>query len=209
VREGSGVAPCPVALGPPLDREGFRCRHVSCSSRPASRCRRALTSPRAPWHHAHHPAGKGSGVTTCPAALDPPPGVGGLWCCHMPSGSQPLRCARAFPRRLTSVLSWPHHARGAGSALNAYKTSHTRRMSSIKCVQDIDTIRQQQYDAGLQVMRNGQTTVQGDSTILCSKVATVSGDPSTRRHTAHGRDMAERHDMTFIRSSTSSLATPS
>jgi hypothetical protein len=82
-------------------------------------------------------------------------------------------------------------------------------MASIKCVQDIDTVGRRQYDADLLVTRNGQATVQGDSTPLCSEAATVPGDPSTWRHTAHGRDVAEQHDMAFIRSSTSSLVTPS
>jgi hypothetical protein len=77
------------------------------------------------------PAGKGSDVTTCPSALDPPPSVGGVWCLHGPRGSQPLRRARVFPRRLTSGSSWPHQARRVGSALNAYKTSDTWHMASI------------------------------------------------------------------------------
>jgi hypothetical protein len=55
-------------------------------------------------------------------------------------------------------------------------------MGSIKCVQDIDTSRQRLYGAGMLVTHNGQTTVQGDSTTLCSKAATVLDDPSTRRH---------------------------
>jgi hypothetical protein len=49
VWEGSGVATCPVPLGPPPDREGLRCHHVSCGPRPASWCGRAMASPRAPW----------------------------------------------------------------------------------------------------------------------------------------------------------------
>jgi hypothetical protein len=81
-------------------------------------------------------------------------------------------------------------------------------MASIKCVQDIDTSGRRQYGANLLVTRNGQTTVRGDLTLWCCEAATVPDDPSTRRHTTHGRDVAERHDMAFIRSSTSSLATP-
>jgi hypothetical protein len=49
-----------------------------------SRCQRALASPRAPWHRACHPIGKGFDVTTRPAAPDPPPGVGRLWRHHVP-----------------------------------------------------------------------------------------------------------------------------
>jgi hypothetical protein len=64
-------------------------------------------------------------------------------------------------------------------------------MNSIKCVQDIDTAGRRQYDAGLLIMHNGHATVQGDSTLLCSKDAIVSYDSSIRRHTAYGRDMAE------------------
>jgi hypothetical protein len=181
---------------------------VSRDSRPASRCGRALTSPRAPGNWACHPVGKGSRVATCPTAPDPPPGAGGLWRRHVPRGSQPPRRARAFPRRLTSGSSWPQ-ARGTGNTLNTYKISHTRRMTNIKCIQDIDVAGLRHYGANLLVMRNGQATVQGDSTVLCSEAATVPGDPSIRCHAAHGRDVAERHDMSFIESSTSSLTTPS
>jgi hypothetical protein len=63
-------------------------------------------------------------------------------------------------------------------------------MASIKYVEGIDTAGRRQYSADLLVTRNEQTTVQGDWTPLCSKAATVSGDPSTRRQTTHGRDIA-------------------
>jgi hypothetical protein len=62
---GFGVATCLVALDPPPSARGLwrhhvwpgrppgkewlPCRHVSHGSRPASRCGRALASPRAPW----------------------------------------------------------------------------------------------------------------------------------------------------------------
>jgi hypothetical protein len=82
-------------------------------------------------------------------------------------------------------------------------------MGSIKCIQDIGTSRRGQYGVGLLVTHNGQTTLQGGSMVLCSKAATVTGDPSTRHHIVHGCDVAERHDMAFIRSSTTSMATPS
>jgi hypothetical protein len=141
VRKGSSVTTCPTTLDPSPGveglwyhhvrlgllpgREGLRCLHMSHSSRPTSRCGRALASPRVLCHRACHPAGNGSGVTACPATPDPPPGVGGLWRHHVPCGSQPLRRIHVFPRRLTSDSSCPHQARGTGSALNAYKTSHT------------------------------------------------------------------------------------
>jgi hypothetical protein len=155
IGKSSGVATCPVTPdpppsaeglysrhvppGPPPAREGLLCHHVSHGSRPASRCGRALALPRVLWHQAHHPTKKGFGVATCPVTPNPPPGTGGLWRRHVFHGSQPLRYARAFPRRLASGSSWPHQARRTDSTLNTYKTSHTWRMASIKCVQDIDT----------------------------------------------------------------------
>jgi hypothetical protein len=53
VQEGSSIATCPMALGPPPGKDELRCCHVSCGSRPASRCRRAQASPRAPWPSAY------------------------------------------------------------------------------------------------------------------------------------------------------------
>jgi hypothetical protein len=47
-RVGSSITTCPMLPGPPPDKGGLRCRHVSYSSRPASRCGRVLASPRAP-----------------------------------------------------------------------------------------------------------------------------------------------------------------
>jgi hypothetical protein len=38
VWECSGVIMCPMALGPLPGREGLRCHHMSCGSRPTSRC---------------------------------------------------------------------------------------------------------------------------------------------------------------------------
>jgi hypothetical protein len=67
VREGSGVAMCPVALGLPSGRGGLRCHHVSRSSKAASWCGRALESPCVPWYQTRPPAGEGSGVATSPA----------------------------------------------------------------------------------------------------------------------------------------------
>jgi hypothetical protein len=188
IGKGSGVTTCPTAPDPPLDAGGLRRHHIA---------------PGPP------PAGKGSSVAMCPTTPDPPPSVGGLWHRHVSRVSHPPRCAHVFPRHLMLSSSWPHQARGADSTLNMYKTSHTWHMTSIKYVQDIDIAEQRQYGADLLVTRNGQTTVQGDSTPLCSETATVSRDPSTRCHTVHERDVAKRHDMAFIRSSTSLLGTPS
>jgi hypothetical protein len=49
VREGSDVATCPVAPGPPPGREGLQCHHMSYDSIPASRCGRAMVPPHASW----------------------------------------------------------------------------------------------------------------------------------------------------------------
>jgi hypothetical protein len=106
-------------------------------------------------------AWQGSGIATSHVALDLPPGAG-LWSHHVPCCPRPPGRARAFPRRLTLGSSWPHQARGAGGALNAYVTGHTQRMSGIKCIQDIDTAEQWQYITCLLVTHNGQATVRGD-----------------------------------------------
>jgi hypothetical protein len=83
VPESSSIATCSVAPGMPPDREGLRCHHASCGSRPTTRCGKALASRCAPCHWACHPTGKGPGVATCPVAPDPPPSVGGLCHCHI------------------------------------------------------------------------------------------------------------------------------
>jgi hypothetical protein len=88
-QEGSGVSMCPMAPGPPLGEGGLWCHHVSRGSRPASWCRRALASPRFPWHQACLSAGEGFGVTMCPSILDPPPGVRGLWHRHVSRSTRP------------------------------------------------------------------------------------------------------------------------
>jgi hypothetical protein len=88
VSESSIIAMCPMAPDAPPDREGLRCHHVSRDSRPTSWCRGSgVTS--APWHQARYPAGKGSSVTMCPTAPDPPPSTGGLWCHHVAHGTEP------------------------------------------------------------------------------------------------------------------------
>jgi hypothetical protein len=57
-------------------------------------------SPRAQWHRARHPPGKGSGVATCPEEPSPSPGRRGLRSCHIPHGSRPA----LYAGRL-----WRHH----------------------------------------------------------------------------------------------------
>jgi hypothetical protein len=220
--EGSGATACPCGSRPAPDTGELWHRHVPRGTGHATRygrasvssrvprlqtrlpVRRALASPRIPWHRAHHPAGKGSGVATCLTAPDPSPAregsgvatcprhqdhcLAGLWYRHVSCGSRPASlCGRAleppracspqpprracvFSRRLTSGSSWPHQARGAGGALNAYKTSHTQRMASIKYVQDIDTTRRRQYDADLLGTHNGQATMWGDLTPRCISI---------------------------------------
>jgi hypothetical protein len=122
VGEGSGVTMCPVTSGSPPSEGGLQCHHVSCGSRPASQCGRALASWHVPWHRASLPTRECSGVTMCPTVLDPPAGAEGLWRRHVPHDSRhamghkqmgntqpvyllgwahlPPRHARAFPRHM-------------------------------------------------------------------------------------------------------------
>jgi hypothetical protein len=138
--KGSNVATCPTALDPPPGVGGLLRHHVPRATGPTTRQGKAPVSPcvlplqtclsvwegsgiiTCPMELACHPTGKGSGIIMCHVAPDPPPGVGGPWRHHVLRGSQPSRHACAFPRHLTSGSSWPHQARGASSALNAYKT---------------------------------------------------------------------------------------
>jgi hypothetical protein len=64
--QGSGVATCLVAPGPPPTQEGS----------PSDQDTRTIV-----W--------QGFGTTTCPVAPDPPPGAGGLQNRRVPSGSRP------------------------------------------------------------------------------------------------------------------------
>jgi hypothetical protein len=98
---------CQRALAPPHAR----------GTEHATRQKRALVSPRAPWHRARHPSGKGSSVTTCPEApctpitrkglqycrmpeaLSPSPGRRGLRSHHVPRGSRPAPYAERLWRR--------------------------------------------------------------------------------------------------------------
>jgi hypothetical protein len=88
-REGDGVATCPTLPDP------------------ASRHRRAPTSPRVPWHQARLPTREGSGVATCPMALDPSPGTRGLQHRHVPRGARPR-----LPARENSGVATCHMALG-------------------------------------------------------------------------------------------------
>jgi hypothetical protein len=103
--EGSGVAMCSVAQSAPPARKGLRCRHVPRGTEPVTWQERASESPRASWlkvrplrrkaqmspcdRDTRTTARQGSGITTCPVALDPPPDVGGLQSRHVSNGPWP------------------------------------------------------------------------------------------------------------------------
>jgi hypothetical protein len=120
VPESSGITMYSVAPGTPPDKEWLRCRHVSCGSRPASRCGRALASPRVtrpatrqgrapvlpcvPRLQTHLPVWKSSGVATCPMPPGLPPDRKALRCRHMSCGSRlASQCGRALA---SSCASW-------------------------------------------------------------------------------------------------------
>jgi hypothetical protein len=132
--EGSGVATCPEAPSPSPDRRRLQSRHVPHGYRlaPAQGGSGIATWPR---HQDHRPAGLRYRHVSCGSRP-------GSWCgrAQEPPCAQWLSALgriRAFSRRLTSGPSWPQQPRGAGSALNAYVTGHTQRMTSIKYIQDI------------------------------------------------------------------------
>jgi hypothetical protein len=77
-----GSRPAPGA------RELWLC-HVPRGIEHATCQERALVSPRAPWHRARHPPGRGFGVATCPEAPSAPPVRKGLRCHHMARGTEP------------------------------------------------------------------------------------------------------------------------
>jgi hypothetical protein len=185
---------------------------MSHSSRPASRCGKALASPHVSWHQSCLPAGEGSGVAMCHVVLDPPPSAGGLSLRHVSHGTRPApQQGRApvsprvprFQTRLpvqegSDIAVWLSacygpQGKGKYSAglliqlgpptfeacpcvpkmldirlimtspgtrsrqhITCIQDSHTRCMGSIECVQDIDTVRRQQYGAGLLVTHNGK-----------------------------------------------------
>jgi hypothetical protein len=62
-------------------------------------------SPRAPWHRAHHPPGKGSGVTTCPRhrVRHPPGKVSGVATCSKHRTRHPT----GEGSRVTTCLTTP------------------------------------------------------------------------------------------------------
>jgi hypothetical protein len=126
VREGSGIMECPVAPGPPLGRGGLRCHHVSRGFRPTSRCRRALTSPRAIWLSAGYGTqGKGKYSAGLLTWLGPPT-------------SEMCPCIPETPDIRLIMTSPGTRSR---QHIKCVQDSHTRCMGSIKCVQDIDTAR--------------------------------------------------------------------
>jgi hypothetical protein len=132
--EGFRVTICLVAPGPPPAQGGFG----------------IAAWPR---HQDHRPIGLRYRHVSCGSRPT-------SWCGRAPEPPRaqwfsPPGRTRAFPRRLTSGLSWPHQARGAGSALNTYVTDHTQRMTNIKCVQDIGTTGRRQNTADLPDVRNG------------------------------------------------------
>jgi hypothetical protein len=100
VIEGSDSVTCPEAHNTPPVRRALRCRHVTYSIEHATHQERASVSSRAQRHHACHPSGEGSGVTTYPEAPIPSPGSRRLWSHHMPHGSRPA----TYAGRL-----WCHH----------------------------------------------------------------------------------------------------
>jgi hypothetical protein len=87
-QEGSGIAMCPMAPGPPPCEGGLWCCHVSNGSRPTFWCRRALVLPCVLWHWARLPTGEGSSVAMCPTVPDLPPSTGGLWYRHVSRGTR-------------------------------------------------------------------------------------------------------------------------
>jgi hypothetical protein len=107
------VPPCtrlkssPTAPDSAPGRGGLRCRHVSPRLQTRSRCQRALASPRAPWHRARHPLGEGSGVATCPAAPNPPPGTEGSGITMCPMATSPPPCRRGLQSHHVSRSSRP------------------------------------------------------------------------------------------------------
>jgi hypothetical protein len=81
---------------------GLWLHHMPRRIEHATHQKRAPVSPRAPWHRAHHPSGKGSGVATCPKAPCAPLIRKGLQSRHVPRGS------RSAPLRRKALAS-PHY----------------------------------------------------------------------------------------------------
>jgi hypothetical protein len=171
--KGSGIAMCPAAPDPPPGagglwcrhvtpglppgREGLQCHHMSYGSRSASRCGRALASPRAtepatqqgralvlprvPWLQTRLPVWEGSGVVTCPVPPGPPPRREGLRCRHMSYSSRPSSwCGRALtsPRApwLSAFEARPCVPKAPNIRL-IMASPGTQSRQHIKCVQDM------------------------------------------------------------------------
>jgi hypothetical protein len=83
-------------------------RHVPRGTEHATRQKRALMSPCAPWHRACHPPGKGSCVAMCLEAPCAPLARRGPRCYHVPQGTEPI----PGRRRLRSHHT-PHGSRPA------------------------------------------------------------------------------------------------
>jgi hypothetical protein len=116
----------PAVPGPPPDRGGLWCRHMSRGSRPISRCRRALASPCATWLSAGYgPQAKGKYSAGLLTRLDPPTSEA----CSSFLEAPDLRLIMTLPN------TWSRQH------IICIQDSHTRRMGSIKCIQNIDAAR--------------------------------------------------------------------
>jgi hypothetical protein len=93
---------------------GLWLHHVPQGTEHATHQKMAMGSPHAPWHRACHPPGKGSGVTTCLEAPSAPPTRKGLWCCHVPRGTQ--HQSPSLGRRGLQSRHVPHGSRPAPCA---------------------------------------------------------------------------------------------
>jgi hypothetical protein len=86
---------------------GLWLHHMPRRIEHATHQKRAPVSPRAPWHRAHHPSGKGSGVATCPKAPCAPLIRKGLQSRHVPRGSRPAPCVGRLWRHLITEAPGP------------------------------------------------------------------------------------------------------
>jgi hypothetical protein len=73
---------------------------------------RAPVLSRAPWHKARHPAGKSSDVVMCPEESSVPPDRKGLWCCHVPRGTEPVTQQERAPESPRASLLRTHPCTG-------------------------------------------------------------------------------------------------
>jgi hypothetical protein len=110
---------CPVALGSPPGRGGLRCHHMSRGSRPASRCRRALESPRATWLSTFYGTeAKGKYSASLLNQLSPPT-------------FEVCLCVPKTPD-ISLIMTLP--GTQSRQHIKYLQGSHMRRMGSIKCV---------------------------------------------------------------------------